>query len=753
MNYTAPVLIPYIMHLFTHKGVASLFAVVMCFAATANAAVTDYGAVYKMDIQNGTAPFGWTIATGASIAQYQYSDGTYALDLIQGGGSGNRNCSYTFASNTLFTEATDYIFEFDWGIATSNKKSTTFTVNADNDNKALFVITNEPFQTNCKVSVSDSIGVITGTDGYIKGMPQKLFHFTITGNSEGVQLSITKDGTTYVNERVSDTLCHITGITADLGRAETHIALANIQLSTPVADDYVAEPTLSTVGSDYGIKTVSLSCDTEGATIYYTINGGDKQTENPFSISETSDVVVWAEKNGTKSSEKSASITAGAVPTPTIYRPVGSGENNSLRISCATNEVTIQYKVGDGEYQNYEQAITVDGTTKVTAKAVYVDGNVTFSSDEVEVEITPETLISAAKEIEFTFATRGKNAIVPTIGSEAIVSVSDVNYYSFTMGDYGTVENFAVEKFSEESTANGYQWWLRGTDKDTSNGALYLYAESKRFALPTVKAGQYVVITGHKGNADFVLTLVDNGVAELVDASTQANSIYTYKVIKDGTLAILMGLNGYLDNINVYEPVSSYDLSIDSKTGVATFFWDKAATIPEGATVYYGELSTNEEETVLNLKEIEGTIPANTAVIVSASDKETVTFESTDAVDAIKGNALKGSVTAISDYTAGSIYMLGNKNGLAFYQYAGTSIPANRAYLEIASEAEAEGEAESAPAIRVVFGGTSDNVTGIENIAVEAESVKTAFDLQGRRVLNMSRPGLYIVGGKKVLVK
>lgn len=43
--------------------------------------------------------------------------------------------------------------------------------------------------------------------------------------------------------------------------------------------------------------------------------------------------------------------------------------------------------------------------------------------------------------------------------------------------------------------------------------------------------------------------------------------------------------------------------------------------------------------------------------------------------------------------------------------------------------------------------------TGIENVKGESVNVKTVFDLTGRRVNNAAAPGIYIVNGKKVLVK
>ena len=43
--------------------------------------------------------------------------------------------------------------------------------------------------------------------------------------------------------------------------------------------------------------------------------------------------------------------------------------------------------------------------------------------------------------------------------------------------------------------------------------------------------------------------------------------------------------------------------------------------------------------------------------------------------------------------------------------------------------------------------------TGIENIVVENAVVEGIFDMQGRKIDAITAPGLYIVDGKKVLVK
>ena len=59
-----------------------------------------------------------------------------------------------------------------------------------------------------------------------------------------------------------------------------------------------------------GSQQVALSCETEGAAIYYSINDGDYQLySSPFTLTETAVVKAYAELNGTQSSINSATYT------------------------------------------------------------------------------------------------------------------------------------------------------------------------------------------------------------------------------------------------------------------------------------------------------------------------------------------------------------------------------------------------------------------------------------------------------------
>ena len=138
----------------------------------------------------------------------------------------------------------------------------------------------------------------------------------------------------------------------------------------------------------------------------------------------------------------------------------------------------------------------------------------------------------------------------------------------------------------------------------------------------------------------------------------------------------------YLDDITlVYK--QSYQLSIPSQ-GWATLCLDFNAKAPAGAKVY---TVTELVAGYAKLQEIPAgsIIPANTGVLVR-SDISTVTFESSimDPMT-VSGNILKGRTTAGS-CQAGQYYVLSpasTKDRAVFGLYQGTSLAANKAYIEV----------------------------------------------------------------------
>ena len=140
---------------------------------------------------------------------------------------------------------------------------------------------------------------------------------------------------------------------------------------------------------------------------------------------------------------------------------------------------------------------------------------------------------------------------------------------------------------------------------------------------------------------------------------------------------------------------------------------------------------------------------ANTAVILYADVEEatsyTVYTTNESASTTTHTNELQisnGSVTG----NGSTIYVLANgDNGLGFYLVEnGSAITAGKAYLEVSGENAAS---------QFIGFGDDNETTGIQTVANSQQSASNSYyDLQGRRVAQPTK-GLYIVNGKKVIIK
>ena len=136
-------------------------------------------------------------------------------------------------------------------------------------------------------------------------------------------------------------------------------------------------------------------------------------------------------------------------------------------------------------------------------------------------------------------------------------------------------------------------------------------------------------------------------------------------------------------------------------------------------------------------------IPANKAVILykDVNEDTQVPFEPTDAAEVILSNILNYSdAETVAD---GTQYILADgEDGVGFYRAAsGSTIAARKAYLEISAAANF---------LSFSFDDETTGIEKVENAAVNANG--TMFNLAGQRVAQPTK-GLYIVNGKKVVVK
>ncbi len=211
----------------------------------------------------------------------------------------------------------------------------------------------------------------------------------------------------------------------------------------------------------------------------------------------------------------------------------------------------------------------------------------------------------------------------------------------------------------------------------------------------------------------------------------------------------------WTDNDNGSAVLAVKPLEINEAADVATYYSDNYITIPStmGAEVYY---VNNVENGYAKLEQITSeVIPAQTGVVVKYNTESNVVYApeitSQGTTTAVSGNLLKGTTkrTLINKDANKAYYALGLVEGeVGFYNAANgentTEFYNNafKAYLEMPAS---QGTA-------AFYGFDWNGTTGVEDVEVE-NTVKVIYDLTGRRVEEITAPGIYIVNGKKVLVK
>ena len=237
------------------------------------------------------------------------------------------------------------------------------------------------------------------------------------------------------------------------------------------------------------------------------------------------------------------------------------------------------------------------------------------------------------------------------------------------------------------------------------------------------------------------------------------NNVYTVSVAKAGTYTVRLyatfGANDRADatngNITVAfaaADAASFSHDVTFAAEYATLYLGYQVAIPEGVEAYVVESAS---DGYAHLVEIKNAIPETTAVILkNVGDKTAYRFDySSENITEFTDNLLEGSIA--DRYVAGDAYVLTLKNnnvclgGVLLNQLESTAFlnNANKAYLPMQ-----EG-AEGIKSYSFRFG---EGTTAIENVEVESAS-NVIYDLTGRRVEAITAPGIYIVNGKKVLVK
>ena len=365
-------------------------------------------------------------------------------------------------------------------------------------------------------------------------------------------------------------------------------------------------------------------------------------------------------------------------------------------------------------------------TTNFAVPEGIVEGNATFNFNlTVETALPFKTAASAADITTWYYARMHTNqpGYIGDIAEDNSINVawgksSDVANNNFVWGFVGDV--FSGITVVNKGTGLQLTSTGSGNAKLTDNGTAFFVART----------------TETSANATNGFCLRRNDSNNYLNANYSAGKLSHWASTDAGSTIFL----------TEYEEA---DVKV-SNAGWATMYLGYSVYVPEDVNVY---AVTGAANGYVTKSQIEGVIPANTGVLLENAGDYTFVKAAKD-VAALEGNLMNGSVE--NTYVEGTAYVLANHSeaGLGFYKAElnkdkdgndGTTHflnNAGKAYLVLPAASET-----------VAFYGLDwEGTTGVDEVVVENE-VKTIFDITGRKVESITAPGIYIVNGKKVLVK
>ncbi len=294
-----------------------------------------------------------------------------------------------------------------------------------------------------------------------------------------------------------------------------------------------------------------------------------------------------------------------------------------------------------------------------------------------------------------------------------------------------------VFQFKQDAEGNTYIYNVeRGVYAHTFPTSSQAYAQ----AFEMLEAKKVVITNLGREN---VVGIFPEG-QEMMHARKNPTGIVGYNVVSNGDASAWK-------LVEVEDPTAlSHPVTIGA-AGWSTLYLGYDATIPEGVEVY---VVGSVEEGKANLNPLTDVIPANTAVLLRG-DESTYSFAISTATATPVTNELKGTVltTNITPEEGTTPFVLSRMGGVVGFYDAQLNQSDNTAFQNNAFKAYLLVDNSYINESRsFVFDfGTETGIESIESVETVMGSA-AVYDLSGRRV-SKAQKGIYIVNGKKVVVK
>ena len=406
------------------------------------------------------------------------------------------------------------------------------------------------------VTIAVSNGTLGRTDNYRVYKNQTLTVSSTVGNIAKIEMSCASShpATNFDDLEGFD---KENGVWTGSSASVTFTASANQVRMTKIEvtlknDDpnYVATPKITpATGTYYSAQTVTITCDTEGATIYYTTDdsspvadkGGPSETSQqysaPFVVEQTTTVKAVAIKDGPSSKMAESVITIEQAASETIAEVLAGGAAEGVQTSATVVAVCKSgFLLGDGTgyifvYTGSVPEVEVGDIVLVAGNVSEYGGCLQFSQPEISKTGTATVTYPTAREIDGA-------------GLDALVNNPVITYIKVagTLNISGSYYNMAVTGATAQGSILATEATLATLESGTNitiTGFFVYQTGSKKYAniivtgieAPEVEYTQYNTLAAMKAAApadEASATYAQLNVDNLLVSYVNGQSIYLF---------------------------------------------------------------------------------------------------------------------------------------------------------------------------------------------------------------------------------
>ena len=383
------------------------------------------------------------------------------------------------------------------------------------------------------------------------------------------------------------------------------------------------------------------------------------------------------------------------------------GKLKALKVGTATITISVpatdDYNAGSDNVTvtvKNRDAVAPEGAAAGTGYFIVTDASSLEDGDNIL--FVGSIANGTTKAMSTNQKTNNRGVTDVTVENQEIASIS------------GDVQVITLEKSSGKWYFNVGTGYLYAASKTSNQLKTQADKDENALATITIASDSKASVVFGGGNRR---VLRYNASNELFACYADASSVQDFYIYK-------------------YREGNTFDITIGS-TGYKTLISAVSATLPVGVTAYKA-ISAGEGKVKLTSV---ASIKAGSAYVLKGTPSTNYTLTVTDTPEEPTGNILEIS----DENTSNGVYVLANgSSGAGFYKWMGGSLGAGRVIVPAS--------AVSGAAREYMEFSFDDDATAIE--AVKAQNIENSefFDLQGRCVAQPTK-GLYIVNGKKVIVK